>query len=73
MFVRAIEDVSRFTKPIHSIMRLYPNNNVMPGSATLFFVNDKGVAITCRHVAEHILQAEQINQQYLLFHRSDFV
>jgi len=72
MFVRAIEDISRFTKPIHSIMRLYPSNHVMPGSATLFFVNDNGVAITCRHVAEQILQTEHINQQYLLFSQRRF-
>ncbi len=72
MFVRAIEEVSRFTRPIHTIMRSYGANKVWPGAATLFFVNDQGVAITCRHVAEHLLHADKINQQYLLFQQARF-
>ena len=72
MFVNAIEEMNRFTRPIHSIMRGYGSNKVWPGAATLFFVNNEGVAITCRHVAEHLLQSEQINQQYLLFTQSRF-
>jgi hypothetical protein len=72
MFVRAIEDVSRFTRPIHTIYRGYGSEKAFPGAATLFFVNEEGVAITCRHVAEQLLKAEQINQQYLLFQQARF-
>ena len=72
MFVRAIEDVGRFTRPIHTIMRSYASNKVWPGAATLFFVNDEGIAITCRHVAEQLLNADKINQQYLLFTQARF-
>lgn len=72
MFVRAIDEVSKFTRPIHSIIRSYSTNKVYPGAATLFFVNEEGVAITCRHVAEHLLHADKINQQYLLFAQSRF-
>lgn len=72
MFVRAIEDVSRFTRPIHTIYRGYGAESAWPGAATLFFVNEEGVAITCRHVAEQFLKAEQMNQQYQLFQQSRF-
>ncbi len=72
MFVKAIEEVSHYTRPIHTIMRSYGSNKVFPGASTLFFVNDEGDAITCRHVAELLIKAEQINQQYLLFTQSRF-
>lgn len=72
MFVKAIENINRFTRPIHTIMRSYGSNKVWPGAATLFFVNDEGIAITCRHVAEHLLHSEKVNQQYLLFSQARF-
>jgi hypothetical protein len=72
MFVRALEDISRFTRPVHTIMRTYGSSKVMPGASTLFFVNDEGVAITCKHVAEILLQAENVNRQYLLFTQARF-
>ncbi len=72
MFVNAIEEVGRFTRPIHSILRSYGSTKVWPGASTLFFVNEEGVAITCRHVAEGLMQAEQLNQQYLLFTNARF-
>lgn len=72
MFVKAIEEINRFTRPIHTIMRSYGSNKVWPGASTLFFVNQEGIAITCRHVAEQLLHAEKINQQYLLFTQARF-
>ena len=72
MFVKALEEVSHYTRPIHTIMRSYGSNKVFPGASTLFFVNDDGDAVTCRHVAELLLKAEQINQQYLLFTQARF-
>lgn len=64
MYVKAIEIVSGFTRPIHSIIRYSGQQQIIPGSATLFFVNEKGTAITCKHVAEMLLAAEQINKSY---------
>lgn len=72
MFVKAIEEINRFTRPIHTIMRTYGSGKVFPGASTLFFVNEDGVAVTCRHVAEQIIQAEKINQQYLIFTQARF-
>ncbi|GAB2766529.1 hypothetical protein GCM10027275_05500 [Rhabdobacter roseus] len=67
MFVDAIEKVDQFTRPIHFIARYYGGSDIIPGTATLFFVNEEGCAITCRHVAEHLLQAEAIYAHYLKF------
>ncbi|MBK9319906.1 MAG: trypsin-like peptidase domain-containing protein [Bacteroidetes bacterium] len=72
MFVKAIDEINRCTRPIHTIMRNYGSNKVWPGASTLFFVNNEGIALTCRHVAEHLLHAEKINQQYLLFTQARF-
>lgn len=67
MFANAIESVSNFTKPILFISKGYKNFNIIPTSATLFFVNDDGVAVTCKHVAEAIVNADAINKKYLEF------
>lgn len=64
MYVKAIEIVSNFTRPIHSIVRYDNLPKIIPGSATLFFVNELGTAVTCKHVAELLIGAEQINKSY---------
>ncbi|TAE28831.1 MAG: serine protease [Cytophagales bacterium] len=67
MFVDAIERIDTFTRPVHSIIRLYGHGEIVPGSATLFFVNETGCAVTCKHVAELLINADQINQNYRTF------
>jgi hypothetical protein len=53
VFVEAIEKVSQFTRPIHIIARYWEGGETIePGTATLFFVNDQGWALTCKHVAQ---------------------
>lgn len=54
MFVEAIEIVAKYTRPIHSISRNYNSNIIVPGTATLFFVNSDGWALTCGHVANQL-------------------
>ena len=66
MFEKTIENISQFTRPMHTITRSYAGM-ISPGTATFFFVNDNGVAITCKHIANLILAAENINQGYLKF------
>lgn len=67
MFIQAIEKVATFTRPVHSIMRTYGGKQVIPSAGTLFFVNEDGYALTCKHVAEMLLSAENINQHYTNF------
>lgn len=67
MFVNAIKDISQFTRPIQTIVRYYGSNEIVPGLSTLFFVNDQGVAVTCKHVAQLIINAEKSNKKYNTF------
>jgi hypothetical protein len=64
MFVDAIETALRFTRPIHFISRNYGSEAVLPGTATLFFINAEGWAFTCRHVAQQLIVAESVLAQY---------
>lgn len=67
MFMNAISRASTFTRPINTIMRTYGGKQVVPGSGTLFFVNRDGWAVTCKHIAEMIANADGINQHYQRF------
>ncbi|GAB4051623.1 S1 family peptidase [Spirosoma litoris] len=67
MFVDAIERVDLFTRPLHSIVRLYGHDGIIPGTATLFFVNQEGYAITCKHVADLVAEADSIFRHYQEF------
>ncbi|WP_296702603.1 serine protease [Algoriphagus sp.] len=64
MFAKAIQEVAGFTRAIHSISRNFDSQQVQRGSATLFFVNEDGYALTCKHVAQWLSQADIINKVY---------
>ena len=69
MFKSAIEKVGKFTRPIHFISNIYGEKTVRPGAATLFFVNDQGVAITCKHVTALIRQSAEVFKQFQNFQK----
>ena len=60
MFVSGIETAAHFTRPIHTIARFWGSAAVIPGAATLFFVNADGWALTCKHVASQLGSARQL-------------
>lgn len=64
MFIESIERVSKFTRPIHTITRFYNIKEVVPGAATVFFVNEDGWALTCKHVIQLLAVADQVNKNY---------
>lgn len=66
MFEKAIEKTCEFTRPIHSISRTY-GGLVLPGTSTFFFVNDDGVAVTCKHVLNLIPTADVLNATFAKF------
>ncbi|MGB9458399.1 MAG: trypsin-like peptidase domain-containing protein [Bryobacteraceae bacterium] len=67
MFVKAIETAGEFTRPIHWISRNYGSSIVIPGAATLFFVNTDGWALTCRHVVDLLASEKVIAEKYAAF------
>lgn len=67
MYVNAIEEVKRFTRPIFTITRNYQEKIVSPGAATFFFVNEIGCAITCKHVIDLIGNKANIYAHYNKF------
>jgi hypothetical protein len=64
MFINAIEKVAGFTRAIHSITRTYGGKQIIPGAATLFFVNEEGYAVTCKHVIDLLAAADTVNNQF---------
>ncbi len=67
MFADAIEKVGDYTRPLIYIFRNYGETVVSSGSATMFFVNEDGCAVTCRRVAETILASHKANAKYFEF------
>ena len=54
MFSKAIKEITKFTRPILFVERLN-SDKLIPGSATLFFINEDGYALTCKHVVTNII------------------
>lgn len=67
MFIKSIEKTSQYTRPIHSITRTYKGKTVFPGTSTLFFVNEEGYAVTCKHVIDLLAASETVNKKHTEF------
>lgn len=67
MFTQAIEKASGFTRPVHSIIRTYGGKQLIPAAGTLFFVNEDGCAITCKHIIEIIMDGDNKNKKFQQF------
>src|SRR5690554_4949178 len=52
---------------IKFIVRKYDSTEIEKGGATFFFVNEEGWAVTCKHVIDNIIGADQLNQNYEVF------
>lgn len=69
MFVKALEIVGGYTRPVFTIARRYNSSDIEPASATIFFVNDQGWAITTKHIAQMILESARVESEYNAFRR----
>jgi len=63
MFTQAIEIATKFTRPVHSIFRNYGSTYIQSGTATFFFVNPDGWALTCGHVADQLVAEKGLNEK----------
>ena len=64
MFSKPLQEVKEYTKPILFATKLYDEEKIIKGSATLFFVNELGYAITCKHVAIELINFQKIKEQF---------
>lgn len=69
MFIEAIETAAKYIRPIYSISRNYGSTTIQPGTATLFFVNSDGWALTCRHIANQLAAGEDLARKAEAFQR----
>lgn len=67
MFVKAIEEVGGFTRAMHVLTRVWGATRIVPGSATLFFINSDGWALTCAHVAKNLIDGVNIAEKFETF------
>ncbi len=67
MFVKAIEEAAGYTRAIHVLLRIWGASRIVPGSATMFFVNKDGWALTCAHVAKNFIDAQKIAERFEAF------
>lgn len=69
MFVEALDQVDQFTRAIHFICRYHGSAEIIPQTATMFFVNEQGCAITCKHVADNLIYSDKFYTRYLQFRK----
>jgi hypothetical protein len=64
MFRKAIKINAAYTQPLYSIIRYYDSNEVDRNIGTYIILNEDGWILTCRHVADLLIMAEQIDDKY---------
>ena len=69
MFADATERAAGYVRPVKTISRVYKSVEIIPQTATMFFVNRDGAAVTSRHIAEEIMKAGRMNARYDAFRK----
>ena len=67
MFADSVETVKGAIRPMHIIRRRFGDNAILPDIATLFFVNERGDAITSKRVSTILSAANNADQLYKTF------
>jgi hypothetical protein len=63
-FTNSIKTVKEYTRSIRTVTKSFGQNEPIPGSGTMFFVNDDGVAITCKHISNVLKHVQSVNQKW---------
>lgn len=66
-FSQSIKTIKNFTRPIKTVVKNFGPDKAIPGSGTLFFVNNQGVAITCKHISSVLKNVTAINKKWLSY------
>ena len=64
MFVKAIENISRFVRPICLVERLN-NDELISKTSTIFFVNEEGIAITSKNTINTLINLDKLKNNKL--------
>ena len=64
MFKKAIKKNLEYTRPVFFGERLFGSNKVNSGIGTFIVLNDEGYILTCKHIAEKIIMARELEIKY---------
>ncbi len=64
MFKKAIKKNLNYTRPLFTGERLFNDTRVMSGISSFIILNDEGYLLTCKHVAEKVVQAHELEDKY---------
>ena len=64
MFKEAIKKNLNYTRPLFTGERLFNDTKVNSGISSFIVLNDEGYVLTCKHVAEKVVMAHQLEDKY---------
>ncbi len=67
MFKKAIKKNLNYTRPLFTGERLFHEEKVNSGISSFIILNDEGYILTCKHVAEQIILAQELENKYKSF------
>ena len=64
MFKEAIKKNLNYTRPLFTGERLFNDSKVNSGISSFIILNDEGYVLTCKHVAEKVVAANELENKY---------
>ena len=64
MFINAIKTNKEYTRPLYGGIKLLGSDNIISSISTYIVVNDEGWILTCKHVAEQIINSENLKDLF---------
>lgn len=65
MFINAIKTNREYTRPLYGGIKLLGSDNIISSISTYIVVNDEGWILTCKHVAEQIINSENLKDLFM--------
>lgn len=64
MFINSIKTNKEYTRPLYGGIKLLGSDNIISSISTYIVVNDEGWILTCKHVAEQIINSENLKDLF---------